>query len=108
MAAPFVEVSEKRSAKARTAIALLLKRAQAATNRRMAAEMEIEESTLSRWRDDHLSRAVDFILAANCKVVPADLVCIDQRRLEALTYYAEVGMQAEKEAQPKLVADWED
>jgi hypothetical protein len=108
MANPLSKVSADGNARARKTIGLLLKRAQAATNRRIAADMGIEESTLSRWRDDHLARAVDFILATGCKVVPADLICMEKRRLEALQYYADVGMAAEKEAPQKLVADWED
>lgn len=107
MPTSLAEVSESSSAKARTTIALILKRAQSATNRRIALDMAIEESTLSRWRDDHLARAVDFILAVGCKVVPNELVCKDARELDALQYFAEIGMEHQK-AERKTVLEWEE
>jgi hypothetical protein len=107
MTRAIAEVSVDPHAKRRTTIALILKRAQAATNRRIATDLEIEESTLSRWRDDHLQRAVDYVLAIGCKVVPADLICIDARRLDALEYYAEIGMR-EQAKDRKRVLEWEE
>lgn len=100
--APLAEVSTDRSAKVRTTIAMLLKRAQSATNRRIAVEMA------SRWRDDHLSRAVDFILAVGCKVVPAEFVCIEKRELEAMQFYADAGIEAKRQQERKLVDDWQE
>ena len=101
-------VSPDRSAKRRIVLSLLLKRAQTATNRRIANELEIDESTLSRWREEHLPRAVDFVLTVGCKIVPAELICMDPREKAALEYYAEIGMQAKRAEQPRLVDDWED
>lgn len=101
------EVSSGLDARSRKTMALLLTRAQAATNRRIAATLEIEESTLSRWRDDHLARAVSYVLAVGCKVVPADLICVDARRLDALEYYAEIGMKQQQHDRT-TVLEWDE
>jgi len=106
MPSPLAEVSADRSTRTHKTMSLVLKRAQTTANRRIAADLDIEESTLSRWRDDHLPRAVEYLLAIGCKVVPAELKCYDESYIALLNYFAQIGMRHAVDAPRAL--EWDE
>lgn len=69
--------------KARKFCALVLQRL-AGRAAAVAAELNMSESTLSRWKSDDLERACGVIAAAGLKVVPASYRCMPDDELNAL------------------------
>lgn len=71
----------------------------------IAAAMGVSESTVSRLKNEHLDDFCRLLAHAGLKVVPADRVCIDPKKLEALATIAAAAMQT-TESTKRLV--WED
>jgi predicted XRE-type DNA-binding protein len=68
-----------------TAILTQLSRNQA----RIAEGLGIHESAVSRWKDEQLPKLAKMLALLGLKVVPEQMVALDQRQIDALIHLAQ-------------------
>lgn len=73
---------------------------------RIAEQLGVHDSTISRFKDGGLSQAASLLAACGLKVVRTDRVCVDRRRYDAMCTLAQAALSCSETAQ-RLIWDEE-
>lgn len=72
---------------------------------RIAEQIGVNDSTISRFKDGGLAQAAALLAACGLKVVKTDRICVDVRRYEAMCTLAQAALSCNETAQ-RLI--WDD
>ena len=72
---------------------------------RIAEQLGVNDSTISRFKDGGLAQASALLAACGLKVVKTDRICVDVRRYEAMCTLAQAALSSPESAQ-RLI--WDD
>jgi len=72
---------------------LVLNTLQRVTGKAVAEIMEVSETTVSRFKNGELKEWAAFLAALGLKIVPQHHVCRNPKQMEALLYFAKIGMR---------------
>lgn len=86
------ESSADPSASARKIERMILKRLASVGQARIAEQLGVNESTVSRWKDGEIARFSKFLVLLNLKATPAEYKCYDERTLTAMLTFAKQRM----------------
>lgn len=72
------------SERARKIASVILQRLAGGAQSAIAASVGVSESTVSRFKSEHLDTFAAILAHAGLKVVPVESVCVDPKRVEAM------------------------
>lgn len=79
--------------------AAILKRLASVGQGTLAARLEVDESTVSKWKEQgRFTQLAQILAELGLKAVPAEFKCVDPTELDHLLYWSRKGMQAIKSA----------
>jgi predicted XRE-type DNA-binding protein len=86
------ELSPADAARARKIEAQILNRLASVGQARIAEQLGINESTVSRWKDGEIARFAKFLALLGLKATPQEYKCYDEKTLEAMLTLAQQRM----------------
>jgi len=84
--------------------AILLRRLASIGQARIAEQLGVNESTVSRWKDGEISRFCRFLALLGLKATPQEYRCMDEEMVNALIVMANRNMRRLRSAD-QLVVD---
>lgn len=80
----------------------ILQRLASVGQSKVAATLEISESTVSRWKDGDIDKMAQTLAVLGLKVVPASQKCFEPQYIEALQMLARQALD-----EPAKALDWD-
>lgn len=71
---------------------------------RLAEALNVSEATVSRWKSEHAEQCARALSALGLKVVPVDMRCFDEKKIDAILQLAKSHL-AEIEKSEQLAWD---
>lgn len=93
MGSPLSEVSDSRGARTRKTLQLVLQSVSRVGQVSIARSMSVDEATVSRIKNERLEQSIELILAAGCKVVPAEMQCYRPASIASILQLAKERME---------------
>ncbi|ARP90300.1 hypothetical protein CAL14_08380 [Bordetella genomosp. 9] len=86
------ELSAADAARARKIEAAILNRLASVGQARIAEQLGVDESTVSRWKNGEIARFSRFLALLGLKATPQEYKCYDEKTLEAMLTLAQQRM----------------
>lgn len=72
----------------------------------VAKQLNVSETTISRYKDHDSQRCASILASCELKVVPEDMHCYSEEYINHLHYFAQIGMKAAPDSIKSL--EWDD